>query len=201
MPANLLVYLCIRFFYPASEDIQLPIDVADRKSFYEIVLTEIGEFGLQRKARPSIPAHLHTGIDIKRPGKNYDDEPIYPIADGVVISKREDGPYAQLIIEHNINGQYFWTVYEHIAGIKVELHQPVNSNEPIARFFNRMELDKHGWQFDHFHFEILKKRPSQIRPQANFPERLFKSYTLDCYTEEKLNSLFYNPLSFFAERL
>ena len=201
MPANLLLYLCIIFFYIESEDIHLPIDVADRKSFYEIVLTEIGEFGLQRKARPSIPAHLHTGIDIKRPGKNYDDEPIYPIADGVVISKREDGPYAQLIVEHNISGQYFWTVYEHIAGIKVELHQPVNSNEPIARFFNRMELDKHGWQFDHFHFEILKKRPNQIRPQPSLPERLFKSYTLDCYTEEKLNSLFYNPLSFFAERL
>ncbi|MEQ9168029.1 MAG: M23 family metallopeptidase [Fulvivirga sp.] len=201
MFSSILSYCLICVFSLQSKDIHLPIDVADRMSFYEIALTEIGEFGLSRKARPSIPEHLHTGIDIKRPSDNYDDEPIYPIADGLVISKREDGPYAQLIIEHNIQGQYFWTVYEHIAGIKVGLHQPVSTNEPIARFFNRMELDTHGWQFDHFHFEILKVRHIQIRPQAYLPERLFKSYTLDCFTEEKLNSLFYNPLSFFAERL
>lgn len=201
MTANILLHLIITVFTPRNDEIYLPINVPDRKSVYELALTEIGEFGLQRKARPTIPEHLHTGIDIKRPSKNYDDEPIYPIADGVVISKREDGPYAQLIVEYHIQGQYFWTVYEHIAGIKVGLHQPVNTNEPIARFFNQMELDKHGWQFDHFHLEILKSRPIQIRPQANLPERLFKSYTLDCYTEEKLNSLFYNPLSFFSERL
>ncbi|MEQ8245441.1 M23 family metallopeptidase [Fulvivirga sp.] len=201
MLVNLLLYLIINVFTPQPEDVYLPIDVTDRKSIYEIALTEIGEFGLKRKARPSVPEHLHTGIDIKRPGKNYLDEPIYPIADGVVISKREDGPYAQLIVEHNINGQYFWTVYEHIAGIRVGLHQTVSTSDPIARFFNRKELDKHGWQFDHFHFEILRVAPMQIRPQANLPERLFKSYTLDCYTEERLNSLFYNPLSFFAERL
>ncbi|MEQ8576034.1 MAG: hypothetical protein RIB63_18350, partial [Fulvivirga sp.] len=113
MLVNLLLYLIINVFTPQPEDVYLPIDVTDRKSIYEIALTEIGEFGLKRKARPSVPEHLHTGIDIKRPGKNYLDEPIYPIADGVVISKREDGPYAQLIVEHNINGQYFWTVYEH----------------------------------------------------------------------------------------
>ncbi|MTI39262.1 M23 family metallopeptidase [Fulvivirga lutimaris] len=201
MLSIILLHLLITAFTPQLNDVYLPIDVIDRTSVYEIALTEIGEFGLNRKARPSIPGHLHAGIDIKRPNKNYLDEPIYSIAEGVVISKREDGPYAQLIIEHNINGQYFWTVYEHIAGIKVDLHQPVSSSNPIARFFNRGELGRHGWQFDHFHFEILKVRPVQIHSQATLPERLYKSYTLDCHTEEKLNSLFYNPLSFFAERL
>lgn len=185
-----MIWLCIFCFFATGTEVRIPINSS------HIELTEIGEFGLLRKARPNIPAHLHTGIDIKRPGNNYDHEPIFPIADGIVISKRTDGPYAQLIIEHPNNGEPFWTVYEHIAEIQVHLSQQVNPETQIARFFNREELNLHGWQFDHFHFEILKKQPLKITPSAKTPERHFRSYTLSCFTEEELLQNFYDPYLF-----
>ena len=177
---------------------ELPVKTANRKSLNTLSLTKIGEFGLVRKVRPNVPSHYHTGIDVKRPTNNYTDEAIFPIFEGVVISKRQDGPYAQLIIEHEGNPK-FWTVYEHIAGIKVNLHDIVKPSEPIARFMNKAELDKYGWQFDHFHFEVLKKYPIQLKPDKSKPERLFSSYTLECFTEKKLNEYFYNPIEFVKQ--
>ena len=178
----------------------LPVNTSDRNSINLLELSEIGEFGLLRKERPRVPAHLHTGIDIKRPTQNYQSEPIFPIFEGVVISKRRDGPYAQLIIEHG-NEHKFWTVYEHIAGIKVNLYDDVSPQTPIARFMDKNELNRYGWQFDHFHFEILKAQPIKLKPDRSKPERLFASYTLMCYTKDDLDKYFYNPLDFLKEHL
>lgn len=198
---NASFILSLLLLYTGSGKVSLPIDAHNRNNIYSISLTEIGEFGIVRKSRPRVPEHLHTGIDIKRPNNNYGSEPIFSITDGVVISKREDGPFGQLIIEHEYRGEIFWTVYEHIAGINVELYQSVNSNNPIARFFNRDELEMYGWQFDHFHFEVLKKRPIEIQQNKQKPQRLFRSYTLECYSKEQLDNHFYNPLEFLEERL
>ena len=181
-------------------DYRLPIDTINRKSIETLRLTDIGEFGLLRKERPGIPAHYHTGIDIKRPSTNYIHEPIYPISDGIVISKREDGPYAQIIIEHQLDKK-FWTVYEHISGITVNLYDYVTPNTPIARFMNSGELDRFGWQFDHFHLEILKEQPYKLRQENSKPNRLFSSYTLVSYTRADLNKYFYAPLEFLKENL
>lgn len=164
----------------------------------QIELTSIGDFGIVRKARPTVPEHLHTGIDIMRPGNEYEHEPILSINKGVVISKREDGPYAQLIIEHQTNKQTYWTVYEHIAGIRVELGDEVYPEQVIARFFNKEELNKYGWQFDHFHFEVLKKRPLKMSPSGKNPYRHFRSYTLQCFTEDDLLDKFYDPIYFLS---
>ncbi len=141
---------------------------------------------------------MHTGIDIKRPTKNFQDEPIYSIYDGTVISVRRDGPYAQVIIEHG-SSQKFWTVYEHVAGIKVQLNEQVTPELPIARFMNRNELNKYGWQFDHFHFEILKTKPIRIKPDNLNPDRHFSSYSLTCFTKEELSKHFYNPIEFLTK--
>lgn len=178
-----------------------PVNTTNRRMVSQITLTDIGEFGLMRKERPGIPAHYHTGIDIKRPTRNYFDEPIFPVKDGLVISKRTDGPYAQLIIEHQDGMGKFWTLYEHIAGIEVELHQPVSPDRPIARFMNKKELDEYGWQFDHFHFEVLKTRPLALKPDSTKPERHFSSYTLTCYTRDDLRKYFHHPMEFLKERL
>lgn len=178
-----------------------PVNTTNRRMVSQITLTDIGEFGLMRKERPGIPAHYHTGIDIKRPTRNYFDEPIFPVKDGLVISKRTDGPYAQLIIEHQDGRGKFWTLYEHIAGIEVELHQPVSPDRPIARFMNKKELDEYGWQFDHFHFEVLKTRPLALKPDSTKPERHFSSYTLTCYTRDDLRKYFHHPMEFLKERL
>jgi len=93
-------YFIFSLIFIFQGQIFLPVNIKNRKDYSKIQLTEIGEFGLKRKARNNIPSHYHTGIDIKLPNNNYFNEPIFPIAEGRVISKRTDGPYAQLIIEH-----------------------------------------------------------------------------------------------------
>lgn len=201
------MFVIHRFLYVAmfvclvEDSYHLPINTNNRKSVKEIQLTAIGQFGLVRKARPSVREHFHTGIDIKRPGKNYDTEPVFPIAHGTVISKRDDGAYAQLILEHEVEGLQFWTVYEHIAGITVKAGQKVTPQKSIARFMNKEELDRYGWQFDHFHFEVLKVAPGKLKRDASKPERLYASYSLICYTQEELDKYFYHPLTFLKNKL
>lgn len=182
-------------------NILLPINCTNRLDLSDIQLTEIGAFGLVRKARVGVPEHLHTGIDIKRPNNNYQFEPIFPIAEGKVISKRTDGPYAQLIIEHNVNGLKFWTLYEHIAEITVSVGDQVSQNHPVARFMNTSELNRYGWQFDHFHLEILKVEPFSLAPDPKHPERFYGSFTLVCYSIQDLRKFYYDPLEFFTTNL
>lgn len=184
-----------------SQDYLLPIDCLDRTDISLIELTEIGNFGELRKARPGIPEHFHTGIDIKRPKPNFTNEPIYAITEGIVMSVRTDGPYALIIIEHNNNENIFWTEYEHIAGIEVKVGDNVNENTRIARFMNLEELNKYGWQFDHFHFEILKMHPKKLNPTNKQPQYIFGTYNLICYTLDTLNNKYYNPISFLDKFL
>jgi len=177
----------------------LPVRVS---TLTEIKLSPIGNFGQVRKARPGIPGHLHTGIDIRRPTGNYDNEPVFPLAPGRVISLRDDGPFAQIIIEHqpdNLNR--FWSVYEHVAGISVTISEQVIAGKPLARFMNRKELEKYGWQFDHFHLEILKIKPRTIRPSFELPYYLYQTYNLECYSREELAYYYYHPLEFLGNYL
>jgi murein DD-endopeptidase MepM/ murein hydrolase activator NlpD len=198
MLINYLLILLLSLSPSLKSYYSLPVYTVNRRSISTLAITEIGGFGLVRKARPGIPAHYHTGIDIKRPAINYHDEPIFPIIAGIVISKRQDGPYAQLIIQHE--NPAFWTVYEHIAGIKVNLNDHVSPDSPVARFMNRTELNRYGWQFDHFHLEILKIQPIRLKVDPLNPDRKFSSYTLVCYTKEELNKYFYNPLDFMQNK-
>ena len=179
-------------------DVYLPVDVQDRRSFHSLTLTAIGGFGMVRKPRPGVPSHLHTGIDIRRPRPDYGNEPVFPIAKGVVISRRTDGPFAQIIIEHTLEGVQFWTVYEHIAGITAELSAAVDPMTPIGRFMNRGELQRYGWQFDHVHFEVLRTKPFPLKPDVRNPERRCASYTLQCHTAAELERYFYDPTVFLS---
>jgi hypothetical protein len=179
----------------------LPINSETRQNIGEMKLTQIGQFSKLRKERTSVPAHYHTGIDIKRPKENYEMEPIFPITKGLVVSKRDDGPFAQIIIEHRKSNILFWTVYEHIAGIQVEVGNEVNPYMPIARFMNKQELNRYGWQFDHFHFEVLKIKPIELFPDSEHLDRFYGSYTLICYSISDLEKYFYNPISFFEKYL
>lgn len=178
----------------------LPVDSENRSSVTELQLTRIGGFGVPRKARPKVPAHLHTGIDIQRPHRNYRDEPIFPVLDGKVISVRDDGPYAQIIIEHEIdNGFEIWTVYEHIAGITVTAGDSAFTNQPVARFMNLEELNRYGWQFDHVHFEILREAPRPLLVDPELPSRFFASHNLECYTSEDLDRYYFDPIEFMQQ--
>lgn len=180
-------------------DWYLPIDVRDRQSLESVYLTPIGDFGLMRKPRPGIPAHLHTGIDLMRPNHNYYAEPVLPVAEGKVISIRDDGPYAQIIIQHKLpDTGYIWTVYEHIAGIQIRINQDVDPFRPIARFMTADELNRYGWQFDHVHLEILKIPPPARPPEKAQPFLLYGTFALDCHNQWELEERYYSPLEFFS---
>jgi len=187
-----------------SQDIinwYLPINTENRQSLENVKLTSIGRFGLMRKARPGIPAHLHTGVDFKRPNNNYIDEPIFPAAKGKVISLRDDGPYAQIIIHHSLpDSTSLWTVYEHIAGIQTKLHDSVDPQRPLARFMTKEELNKYGWQFDHVHFEVMKIKPKPRKPDKRRPSLYYSTYCLVCYTQADLDEKYYNPLEFLKQK-
>ena len=194
------VFLFLLLGNPGEERLCSPVRTPDRFSPEQISLTSIGGFGLVRKARKSVPSHLHTGIDIRRPSPNYLDEPVYPIADGRVISRRDDGPFAQLILEHEIGGVKFWTLYEHLSGIIVEVNSVVGPEKPVGRFMNRDELNRYGWQFDHVHFEVLRVPPMPLRPGAATPTRFYSSYSLLCFTPAELAKYFYDPIEFLSGR-
>jgi hypothetical protein len=198
--AQVVFTILILWFINQQDSFYVPVDVPGRHSFRSVKLTEIGKFGLVRKARPSVPSHYHTGIDIRRPHANYVNEPIFPVARGVVISKKTNGPYAQLILEHHADGKIFWSLYEHIAGIIVNVHDTVDPEIPIARFMNREELQKNGWQFDHVHLEILKVCPIAMKPDEINPERYFAPYSLVCYTVSDLNKYYYDPVVFLTSQ-
>ncbi|MBN1464143.1 peptidoglycan DD-metalloendopeptidase family protein [candidate division KSB1 bacterium] len=179
----------------------LPIAAPDRRSLANVQVTRIGPFGLLRAARPGIPAHLHTGVDLQRPHDNYVDEPIFPAAKGRVISLRDDGPYAQIIIRHRLaDSTDLWTVYEHVAGIRVGLHESVDPQRPIARFMTRAELDRYGWQFDHVHFEVMRVKPKPRMPDQTKPFFHFGTYCLVCYTQADLDEKYYDPLQFLQRQ-
>lgn len=199
---NLLLFIFLfipNILYCQTNKWLLPISVKDRCAFESLQLTSIGSFGHFRKARPGIPEHLHTGIDIRRPDNNYNDSPIFPATQGKVVSLRDDGPFAQIIIEHKLDVEScVWTVYEHVAGITVSVGDEVNPYNPVARFMNEKELDRYGWQFDHFHFEVLKQPPRRAEPDSNTPFRFFQTYNLVCYTQEDLAKYYYDPFDFFC---
>ncbi|MBN1559847.1 peptidoglycan DD-metalloendopeptidase family protein [candidate division KSB1 bacterium] len=179
----------------------LPIQAPDRQSLDNVELTRIGPYGLLRAARPGIPAHLHTGVDLKRPHDNYVDEPIFAATKGQVISLRDDGPYAQIIIQHTLaDSTRLWTVYEHVAGIQVTLHESVEPRRPIARFMMRDELDRYGWQFDHVHFEVMRVKPKPRMPDQTRPFLHYGTYCLVCYTQADLDEKYYDPLQFLQRQ-
>jgi murein DD-endopeptidase MepM/ murein hydrolase activator NlpD len=179
----------------------LPVGSDDRRDWASVRITRIGMFALERRPRPGIPAHLHTGIDIKRPKANHTDEPIFAASGGKVISLRDDGPFAQLIIAHRMaDGGSVWTVYEHIAGIRVAVGEVISPAAPIARFMNKQELDRFGWQFDHVHFEVLKHRPRALMPSADTPYRFFATYSLACHTLHDLQRYYHDPIEFLEKQ-
>jgi len=197
-----VLYIPILIFYlpVSSQHCLVPVKVQDRSVIDDLQLTPIGAFATYRPDRPGIPAHLHTGIDIKRPDKNYFDEPIYPIASGKIVSVRCDGPFAQIIIEHDFPEiGNIWSVYEHVAGISGAPGETVNPFTPIARFMNRQELEQFGYQFDHLHLEILRQPPQPVLPTPELPHRFFRTYNLICYTEKELIYYYINPLQFFRQ--
>ncbi|MBC8044740.1 MAG: M23 family metallopeptidase [Rhizobacter sp.] len=175
----------------------LPLEVENRASFQGVGLTNIGAFALPRKSRPTVSAHLHAGIDFARPAADKDTVRVFAASAGKVISVRTDGAFAQIIIEHHDRGKKLWTVYEHVAGIKVRPGETVSSQTNIGRLMSREELGHYGSQFNHLHFEVMIVPPKPLVPTARTPHRYFMTYALECETEAELLQRYTNPLEFF----
>lgn len=192
-----LVFLLL--FTVCAGEWYLPILVDNRQSWWDVQLTEIGHFGHYRPPRPGIPEHLHTAIDLRRPSDDYINEPIFPIGKGRVISFRDDGPYAQIIIEHIHGDDTLWSVYEHLGAVEVMIGQRVDENDRIGRFMNSVQLDRYGHHFDHLHLEIMKKHPPLREPHPTQEFLRYGTYALVCYTQRELYSHYYAPHQFFTE--
>jgi murein DD-endopeptidase MepM/ murein hydrolase activator NlpD len=196
---SLLLYCTITMGATAADTRwYLPINAQDRTSVKELRLTSIGAFGHIRKARPGVSTHLHSGIDILRPGNNYTDEPVFAAGEGTIISMRDDGPLAQVIVMHQGPDDTVWTVYEHIAGISVEPGDRVSHRTTIGRFFNEKELSLYGRQFDHLHFEIMHVAPKALAPTGNLPFRRYASWALQCTTPSGLTAKYHDPMTFLS---
>ncbi|MBC8043263.1 MAG: M23 family metallopeptidase [Rhizobacter sp.] len=178
----------------------LPLEVENRASLRNVRLTNIGAFALPRKTRPTVSTHLHAGIDFARWARDKDTVRVFAASAGKVISVRTDGAFAQIIIEHHDRGKKLWTVYEHVAGIRVRPGEMVSSQTVIARLMSREELVHYGWQFNHLHFEILIAPPKPLVPTLRTPHRYFMTYALECETEAELLQRYINPPEFFKSR-
>jgi len=191
-PDRMAVFLLLLWLQPVPGTLRIvsPLITGSGKV---LVLTDIGRFGLQRKQRPGISAHLHTGLDLCRPGRDFNNEPVLAVSAGTVISKREDGPFACLILEHDQSGVRFWSVYEHLAGITVHTGEKLKEGQVLGRLMNNAELNRYGWQFNHLHFELIKAQPVKLPLNERNPERRFTSFTLSCYSEKDLSRWFYDP--------
>jgi murein DD-endopeptidase MepM/ murein hydrolase activator NlpD len=201
LTALLIIFLLFPLHGESNLQWFLPVTIQCRTDLSGLQLTNIGQFGLERKARKNVPAHLHTGIDIRRPSQNYDNEKIFPACKGRVISIRDDGPFAQIIIEHPAPEGVVWTVYEHVSGIVCSVGDSVSPALSIARFFTKAELDSFGRQFDHVHFEILKQKPVEIAFNPALPQRRYTTYALTCYSYEELVRNYFDPLEFLRAAL
>ncbi len=110
----------------------------------------IGKYGDNRNS--IVQGHKHSGIDIQG---NYS-ETVYPISIGIVTNIFRAFPHKTIYIRHNdIKGSPFYSVYIHVEDIQVNVGDLVEANTPIARIFNREELESSKFGTPpHLHFEI-----------------------------------------------
>ena len=124
---------------------------------------EGGSFGFvrgpQRLDGEVVYTTLHEGIDIAPTRRDTAGNPldaIHASADGLVVhTSREAGAsnYGRyVVIEHQIDGSRFYTLYAHLSEITVQPGQRVSQGDKIARMgFTGAGIDR---ERAHLHFEI-----------------------------------------------
>lgn len=193
---SILVQLLITI--PLYAQWYIPANYRNIADPQKLQLTKIGAFGLLRKARPTVPAHYHTGIDIVRPDSQNNRQPIFPAKEGIVVSIYDNGPFSQVVIKHTDNNKNYWTVYEHLHVRISNVSKSVTPFDTIGYFFSKDELNRYGWQFNHVHFEILKVEPPKLTSASINSLRNYKTFGVLCFTREELYMRQENPLEFLA---
>ncbi len=136
--------ICHEFFSPFSE--------SNRQSFPLIKKRIVGVYGEFRRSYK--PGHHHAGLDLW----GAFNETVYAIGYGWVVRVFRGFPNRSVVVEHHLqDGRVLYSMYVHIEDIKVEVGDWVDERTPLARVFNREELERANFNTpNHLHLEIRK---------------------------------------------
>lgn len=172
---------------------KLPLSLVDRQNWSTVVLEHDAQFKALRAPFGPIQLHYHTGVDLQNGTIIQTGEPVYAISTGKVIAIEDPPPQRRITIEHILpDGTKVWSVYIHIIDEKISVGDIVDPEIVIARLMNPAELEILGWEYNHVHLEILKKRP----PSAH---EYHQRKTFTCYTEKEVDKYFYDPEVFLRK--
>ena len=128
---------------------------------------------------------LHAGIDMSVYKSCSSCHTIYSVAAGkVVYTGYDSGSGNYIVIHHNINGQYYSSLYMHLARIDVRKGDIVTKDTPIAIMGNTGSSTA-----THLHLSMFaclylsdskcKYPGSTVNPRSyiNFPSTLYKDFT------------------------
>jgi murein DD-endopeptidase MepM/ murein hydrolase activator NlpD len=169
--------ICDHFFSPFKE--------TDKKDLDQIERRVTGVYGEYRRSYK--PGHHHAGLDLKG---NFN-EIVYTIGFGWVVQIFRQFPHRSVVVEHHLpNGSILYSMYVHIEDIQVQVGDWVNENTPLARLFNKEELERADFGTpNHLHLEIRKTLADKGRA----------SYASMSMAE--LNTACMDPLKFFKKHL
>jgi len=167
------------------QDFYSPFKNSNRKSFASIEQRLVGTYGEFRKSYK--PGHLHAGIDLE----GSFSETVYAIGRGQVLSIFRDFPHQTVIVKHQLpDANPLFSVYTHVEEVKVEVGDWVDEGSPLARLFNKDELERANFGTpNHLHLEIRKSIADEGRAS-------YASMTMD-----KLNTFCMDPVAFFRANL
>jgi murein DD-endopeptidase MepM/ murein hydrolase activator NlpD len=88
--------------------------------------------------------------------------PVHPVARGTVVSAGYEGNFGnKVVIDHNVNGEHFVTIYAHMDFISVHTGQSVERSDQIGGVGNT------GRSYGaHLHFELRPNGGSSVNPIA-----------------------------------
>lgn len=116
---------------------------------------------------------------------------VFAAATGKVVSIYAAEPNRAIMIQHLLpTGTAIYSVYVHVTNIKVSKGDIVRNTTHIADLMTKTQLDIYGWEFNHLHFEILKK------PRVHQVNGNYLSYSTKCKTKEDVRKNFQNPTLF-----
>ena len=163
---------------------KLPLKTDSRKDLKSVLWEHDAHFLAKRKG-----GHFHTAIDIMNP-KGGPGEKVFAASRGEVVSIYAIEPNRAVMIKHTLPSlETVYSVYVHVTNIQVKIGDMVTSDTIIATLMDKQQLNNFGWEYNHLHFEILKKpRTCEIGK--------ILSYSTKCRTIKEVEKHFYNPISF-----
>lgn len=163
---------------------KLPLRTDSRKDLKSVFWEHDAHFLAKRKG-----GHFHTGIDIMNP-KGGLCEKIFAASRGEVVSIYTIEPNRGVMIKHILpSRETVYSVYVHVTNVQVKIGDIVTSDTVIATLMDKQQLNNFGWEYNHLHFEILKKpRTCEIGK--------ILSYSTKCRTIKEVEKHFYNPIDF-----